>query len=155
MNSEQLRQLLSDTVVSVFEEAVYALIDREQEYCSGETPAVESVVPFSGTYTGTLALTAEASGSALLTGNFLGSDSDSIPPDLNHEVIGELSNIIAGRLLEAWQPEATNYDIGIPTVKLVPHSQSRLMTEPQVCVVKLRTDAGLHVAAAVLLGVWP
>ncbi len=76
------------------------------------------------------------------------------PNQTNNDAIGELANIVAGRLLEAWLPEGTDYDIGIPSVTTAPHRETRLATEPQVCVAKLLTDTGTHVAAAILLGVW-
>jgi CheY-specific phosphatase CheX len=154
MNSVQLGQLLTDTVVNVLEEAVYALVDREQEYCADETPVVESLVSFSGTYTGTIALEVEELGVLPFVNDFLGCDPTESPSHASYDAMGELANIVAGRLLEAWLPEATNYDIGIPLVENVQHCQTRLANEPQVCVAKLRTDSGTHVAAAILLGVW-
>ena len=154
MNSVQLGQLLTDTVVSVFEEAVYALVDREQEYCDSETLVVESLVSFTGTYTGTVALEVEQSGVLPIINDFLGCDSTVTPGTASNDAIGELANIVAGRLLEAWLPQDTKYDIGIPSVETVKHCQTYLLNEPQVCVAKLRTDSGTHVAAAILLGVW-
>lgn len=154
MNSEQLGQVLTDTVASVLEEAIYALVDRDQQYCEDDVPVVESLVAFSGTYTGTIALEVETSGILPLVNDFLGCDNDQALGLPNSDAIGELANIVAGRLLEAWLPGEANYDIGIPKVVSTTHGQTRLITEPQVCVAKLRTDSGTRVAAAILLGVW-
>ena len=154
MNSVQLEHILTETVASVFEEAVFALIDKESEFCADDTLVVESLVSFSGLYTGTVALEVEAEGVTPLTNDFLGNEASCTPQEANIEAIGELANIIVGRFLEAWLPADTNYDIGIPIVNRKLHSQTYLVNEPQVCVANLRTDSGLHVAAAVLLGVW-
>ena len=154
MNSEQLGQVLTDTVVSVLEEAIYALVDRDQEYCENEVPVVESLISFSGTYTGTIALEVETSGILPLVNDFLGCDPEQALSLPKSDAIGELANIVAGRLLEAWMPGDPSYDIGIPTVTSTTHGQTKLVTEPQVCVAKLRTDSGTRVAAAILLGVW-
>lgn len=154
MNSTELSQILTDTVATVLEEAVYALVDREQDFCDDDTVVVESLVAFSGTYTGTIALEVEASGVLPLINDFLGCDSTDPLSNPNGEAMGEFANIVAGRLLEAWLPRETNYDIGIPTVETRKHSETRLVNEPHVCVAKLRTDSGTHVAAAILLGVW-
>ena len=155
MNSERLCQLLSDTVVNVFEETVFALMDRDVTSPPDDMAMVQSLIGFSGTYTGSLALSVEQTGVAQLASDFLGSEASAVGGQSQHDVVGELANIIAGRLLEAWQPEATNYDIAVPTVQLVDHGHSRLVSEPKVCCVDLRTDAGLRVCAAILMGVWP
>ena len=154
MNSEQLGQLLSDTVASVLEEAIYALVDRDQEYCDGDVPVVESLVSFSGTYTGTLSLEVEASGILPLVNDFLGCDPEQALSLPRSDAIGELANIVVGRLLESWLTGEPSYDIGIPVVSSTTHGRTRLISEPQVCVTKLRTDSGTRVAAAILLGVW-
>jgi CheY-specific phosphatase CheX len=154
VNSVQLGQVLTDTVINVFEEAVYALVDREQASCANETLVVESLVSFTGKYVGTIALEVEAAGVLTLINDFLGNETCGSVNNTNSEAVGELANIVAGRLLEAWLPEGTNYDIGIPTVETVKHCETRLVNEPQVCVTNLRTDGGTHVAAAILLGVW-
>jgi len=154
MNSERLGQILTDTVVSVLEEAIYALVDREQEYCDGDTPVVESLVSFCGTYTGTIALEVETSGILPLVNDFLGCDPEQALSVPKSDAIGELANIVAGRLLEAWLPGELNYDIGIPAVTSTTHRETKLVNEPQVCVAKLRTDSGTRIAAAILLGVW-
>ncbi len=154
MNSEQLAALLTDTLVSVFEETVFALMERESETIDDGTLVVESLVTFCGTYTGTLALEVEAAGVAQLASDLLGAEDSKAASAQRSDVIGELANITAGRLLEAWQPSATDYDIGIPAVQIQAHGQTRLATEPQVCSVRLRTDTGLHVAAAILLAAW-
>jgi CheY-specific phosphatase CheX len=154
MNSEQLGQVLTDTVASVLEEAIYALVDRGVDFCDDEVPVVESLVSFSGRYTGTVALEVETSGILPLVNDFLGCDPEH-PLNLpNNDAIGELANIVAGRLLEAWLPPEVTYDIGIPTVTATTHGQTRLVNEPRVCVAQLRTDSGTHIAAAILLGVW-
>jgi CheY-specific phosphatase CheX len=150
-----LAQLLCETVINVFEETVFALMDRNPETTPGDTEMVQSLVGFSGTYTGSLALEIEATGVNQLANDFLGADLASNDVRDRHEVVGELANIIIGRLLEAWQPEATNYDIGIPTVSLVTHGQSHVINEPQVCSVEFQTDASLRVVVAILMGVWP
>jgi CheY-specific phosphatase CheX len=155
MNSERLAQLLADTVVNVFEETVFALMDRAPCATPDDIRMVQSLVSFSGTYTGSIALEVEASGVTQLESDFLGADSADSGAGERHEVVGELANIVAGRLLEAWQPEATNYDIGIPTVSLVTHAESRASNEPRVCNIDFRTDANLHVVAAIIMGVWP
>jgi hypothetical protein len=154
MNSIQLEHILTNTVTSVFEEAVYALVEREQEPCPDDALVVESLISFKGTYTGTIALEVEAKGVAPMTNDLLGCDESQVPPNCCNEAIGELANIIAGRLLEAWLPQQTDYDIGIPSVSSKVHSQTHLVNEPQVCVARLRTDSGIHVTAAVLMGVW-
>jgi len=154
MNSTELSQVLTDTVANVLEEAVYALVDREQEFCDDDTLVVESLVAFSGTYTGTIALEVEASGVLPLVNDFLGCDSVDPLSNPSSEAMGGLANIVAGRVLEAWLPEETNYGIGIPSVETKKHSETRLVNEPHVCVAKLRTDSGTHVAVAILLGVW-
>ena len=155
MNTEQLQQVLTDTVVSVLEEAIYALVDRDQAYCEDDVPVVESLVSFSGTYTGTIALEVEASGILPLVNDFLGCDIEQSLSLPKSDAIGELANIVAGRLLEAWLPGELNYDIGIPVVTSTTHAQTKIANEPQVCVARLRTDSGTRVAAAILLGVWP
>ena len=154
MNSEQLGQILTDTVASVLEEAIYALVDRDQPACEDEIPVVESLIAFSGIYTGTIALEVETSGILPLVNDFLGCDPEQALGLPQSDAIGELANIIAGRLLETWLPGEPNYDIGIPKVVSTTHRQTRLANEPQVCVTRLRTDSGTRVAAAILLGVW-
>jgi CheY-specific phosphatase CheX len=155
MNSERLTQLLGETIVSVFGETVFALMDRDPEATPHELRMVQSLVGFSGTYTGSLALEVEASGVCQLASDFLGTEPSTTDARDRHDVVGELANIVAGRLLETWQPDATNYDVGIPTVSVVTHGQSRLLNEPSVCRVEFRTDSNLHIVVAILLGVWP
>lgn len=154
MNSEQLGQILTDTVAGVLEEAIYALVDRDQEYCENDVPVVESLVAFRGTYTGTIALEVEASGILPLVNDLLGCDPEHALSLPKSDAIGELANIVAGRLLEAWLPRESEYDIGIPLITSTIHGHTRLVNEPQVCVAKLRTDSGTRIAAAILLGVW-
>ncbi|HMA93254.1 MAG TPA: hypothetical protein VKP30_11245, partial [Polyangiaceae bacterium] len=57
---------------------------------------------------------------------------------------------IAGRFLESWLPDETNYDIGIPTVSTRLHADSSIVKQTHVCITKLRTDTGVRVAVAVL-----
>jgi len=154
MNSELLGIVLTDTVASVLEEAIYALVERDQDYCEDEVPVVESLVSFRGTYTGTIVLEVEASGILPLVNDFLGCDPEHALSLPMSEAIGELANIIAGRVLEAWLPGKLSYAIGTPKVISTTHGETRLACEPQVCVTKLRTDSGTRVAAAILLGVW-
>ena len=154
MNSLGLGELLTETLTTVLQEAIYALVDRSEPIGSDDTHVVESLVAFTGTYTGTIALEVEESGATEVAGSFVG---DEVPEDQgasNRDAIGELANIVTGCLLEAWLARNINYDIGIPKVTSTTHGQTRLATEPQVCMTTLRTDGGFRVSAAVLLGVW-
>ena len=154
MNSVDLKRVLVDTVTNVFEEAAYALVEEDTEPFTDEMPVIESLVEFTGNYAGTIALEVEAAGASSIANDLLGNDAPAISAETNAEAIGELANIVAGRLLEAWLREETNYDIGIPTVAFKLHAQTRLRNEPQICCARLRTDAGIRLAAAVLLGRW-
>lgn len=150
MNADELGRILTDSVASVLEEAVFALVDRDQDYCDGDTVVVESLVPFSGVHAGSIALEVEASGAVIFASDFLGDESTQVSENTSREAIGELANIIAGKFLESWLPDETNYDIGIPSITTLAHAESQIMTRRQLCVTKLRTDTGIRVAVAVL-----
>lgn len=154
MKSVELGEVLNHTVVSVLEEAVYALVERTDEDTGATTEVLESLISFSGRYTGTISLEVDASGVATIANDFLGTDSSEPFDPASCDAIGELANIVAGRFLEAWLKNETDYDIGIPSVSRMLHKETRFATEPQVCVTRLRTDSGIHVAVAILLGVW-
>lgn len=154
MKSVELGDVLTHTVVSVLEEAVYALVERADDDTAGTTEVFESLISFAGRYTGTISLEVDAGGVAAIANDFLGTDSSEPSDSASCDAIGELANIVAGRFLEAWLKSETDYDIGIPSVSRKLHKETRLATEPQVCVTRLRTDTGIHLAVAILLGVW-
>lgn len=154
MNAVELQRILAETVARVFEDAVYALVEEEIVPCEPDTRVIESLVAFTGTYTGTIALEVEAAGAQSIANDLLGTEAPAVSAELNAAAVGELANIVAGRFMESWLPNETNYDIGIPSTSVGTHSGTRLFTEPAVCCTQLRTDNGVRIAAAVLLGSW-
>ncbi len=157
MNAEHLAELLRQTTAQVLEEAIYAFVEQDDAAPDAEVTVIEGWVPFTGVYNGTLAVEIEASSAAQIAGDFLGCDEE---PDARNEalyrdVVGELANIVVGRLLERWMPNRVDYDVGTPVVACGPRRESRSSKEPKVCRARFVTDAGARLSAAILLGAGP
>lgn len=154
MSADPLSQLFMETVINVLEETIYALVNEVADVCSNDTMVTESVVSFSGSLSGTIALEVETSAVTSLVDDLLGSHSIAVPTDISGEAVGELANIIAGQFLQAWRPETSDYDIGIPDVQAKQHGETHLATVSQRCVTRLRTDRGIRIAAGLSLETW-
>ncbi len=154
MNAITLQELLAVTLAEVLGEAIYALVDKDDNLLDGKSSVVECLVPFSGMYTGSVSLVVERVSAAEIACAFLGTDTTDAATDADLGAFGELANIVTGRLLESWMDGNSNYEIGIPKLHETTQLLTRFETEPQVCRVGLRTDGGLRIRAAILLGAW-
>lgn len=150
MNTQKLNQLLNDTVASVLEEAICALVEQDEQLWDAETEVFEALVPFSGASTGCLVLEVKADGVAPLAKEFLGCE-DAPNATACSDAAGELANIIVGQLLETWLSKA-EYDIGVPEVSCMVYGQSKLGTNHPSYVCQVQTDSGIRIAVGLVIG---
>lgn len=117
MSRELTPTLLGDVARRTLEEAAFLFSDEAPSGLALEAPVIEGTLPFVGTVRGTLALRMPEALAVEAAANLLGTEPDDADAKENAAAaVGELLNMLSGRLMPLWFGGETQCSLGTPTV---------------------------------------